>query len=116
MLLLIIGILVCLFSVKKKTRKVIFKVMEIFVKIPLYIVKIPFRIMGYYFTQWKKNRIIQKRADAKVELQRRKIETRLEALQKNRDQKKAAAQKAAAAAKTNVPSTTTTTTSVNPGV
>jgi hypothetical protein len=114
MLLLIIGILVCLFSVKKRTRKVIFKVMGIFVKIPLYIVKIPFRIIGYYFTQWKKNRIIQKRADAKVELQRRKIETRLEALQKNRDQKKAAAQKTAAAAKTNVPSTTTT--SVNPGV
>jgi len=115
MLLLIIGILVCLFSVKKRTRKVIFKVMGIFVKIPLYIVKIPFRIMGYYFTQWKKNRIIQKRADAKVELQRRKIETRLEALQKNRDQKKAAAQKAAATAKTKVtPSTTTT--SVNPGV
>lgn len=115
MLLLIIGILVCLFSVKKRTRKVIFKVMGIFVKIPLYIVKMPFRIIGYYFTQWKKNRVIQKRADAKVELQRRKIETRLEALQKNRDQKKAAAQKAAAAAaKTNVPSTTTT--SVNPGV
>lgn len=114
MLLLIIGILICLFFVKKKTRKMIFKVLGIFVKIPLYFVKIPFRIIGYYFTQWKKNRIIQKRADAKVELQRRKIETRLEALQKNRDQKKVAAQKAAAAAKTNVPSTTAT--SVNPGV
>ena len=114
MIILILSLLFLVISLKKRSRKLLFKVLGIFVKIPLYFVKIPFRIMGYYFTQWKKNRVIQKRADAKVELQRRKIETRLEALQKNRDQKKAAAQKAAAAAKTNVPSTTTT--AVNPGV
>jgi len=115
MIILILSLLFLVISLKKRSRKLLFKVLGIFVKIPLYFVKIPFRIMGYYFTQWKKNRIIQKRADAKVELQRRKIETRLEALQKNRDQKKAAAQKAAATAKTKVtPSTTTT--SVNPGV
>jgi hypothetical protein len=99
MLLLIIGILFCLFSFKKRTRKTIYKVIGIFIKLPLYFVKIPFRVMGYYLKSWKKKRLIQKRADEKVELQRRKVEARLAALQADRDKKKAAAQKAAALAK-----------------
>jgi len=96
MLLLIIGILCCLFSLKKRTRKTVYKVIGICMKLPLYFVKLPFRILAYFWKGWRRKRLIQKRADEKVELQRRKIEARLNALQADRDKKKAAAQKAAA--------------------
>lgn len=98
MLLLIIGILCCLFSLKKRTRKTVYKVIGICMKLPLYFVKLPFRILAYFWKGWRRKRLIQKRADEKVELQRRKIEARLNALQADRDKKKAAAQKAAATA------------------
>jgi bisphosphoglycerate-dependent phosphoglycerate mutase len=99
MLILVLSLLFVLFSLKKRTRKTLYKVIGICMKLPLYfVVKLPFRILAYFWKGWRRKRLIQKRADEKVELQRRKIEARLNALQADRDKKKAAAQKAAAVA------------------
>lgn len=99
MLILVLSLLFVLFSLKKRTLKFVLKiVVRICVKLPLYFVKIPFRILAYFWKGWRRKRLIQKRADEKVELQRRKIEARLNALQADRDKKKAAAQKAVATA------------------
>ena len=84
---LMISIIVLMFRLKIRSRKLMFRVIKGVVSLPLKLIRISCKIIyAVFFKRMMERRVVQKKIEKKVELQRKQLEMKIDMLKKQQSE------------------------------